>query len=116
MYNDKFKELLNTVEQYLNADKKFIENHDRMRDVMESFYKGNELFKDATIEIYNDPLQLGSLIIQITDYQLDVSAQREIKCFNEIVSKADNFAFFPKGNDQVELTIMFNGVYSLQGK
>ena len=116
LYNDKFKSLLDAVQQYLNADKNFIENADRMKDVMESFYKGNELFPDAEIEIRHDELQLGALIIQIVDYQLDVSAEREIKTFNEIVSKANNFAFFPKGNDQVELTIMFHDVYSVQAK
>ena len=116
LYNDKFKSLLNTVEQYLNAEKSFIENADRMNDVMESFYKANELFPNAEIEIRQDALQLGGLVLQITDYQLDVSAEREIKTFQEIVGKANNFAFFPKGNDQVELTIIFYDVYSVQAK
>jgi hypothetical protein len=108
--------LLDVAEQYLKAEKKFTENPDRMKVVVEAFYKGNELFADAEIEILPDPLQLGSLILQIVDYQLDVSAEREIKSFNEIVSKANNFAFFPKGDEKVELAIIFHDVYTVEGK
>ena len=113
MCSDKLKELLNAAEQYLATEKKFIKNPDRLKDVVEASQKANELFQDAEIEILHDPLQLGSLILQIVDYQLDVSAEREIKSFNEIVCKSNNFAFFPKGDEKVELTIVFNDVYSV---
>ena len=113
MYNDDFKKMLDDVEQYLAIDKKFVENSDRMQDVMTACKLACELFHDAEISILQDPLQLGALILQIVDYQLDVSATRRIKTFNEIVSKSDNFAFFPSEDEKVELTIMFNGVYSV---
>ena len=100
-----FDQIIHATEQYLNAQKVFIQNPQRIEEIRNATEIAVELFPDAVISIVEDPLQMGALILQIEDEQLLVV--REITRFFEMLQYADNFDIFCKGN-KISISVLFN--------
>ena len=104
MNEEEFNNLAAILAEYLETQKVFVQNPKRIEDVNAATETACRLFPEARIEIEDDPLQMGSLILSIEDFELTV---RETDKFVELISKADNFEIFHCGGDEVRLAILF---------
>lgn len=104
--NDKeFMQFAEVLGRYLETQKIFIQNPQRMAEVNAATEMAERLFHEAKITIEDDPLQMGALILCIEDFDITV---RETEAFCELVSKADNFEVYATDDEKVKLAIMFN--------
>ena len=94
MADHEFHDLLRQLNRYLEAPKQFLENPSRINDVRTAFTYANTLFPDARIELRDDPLQLGALILHIEMFDANISGDKEIRAFIEIIHNADNFEIY----------------------
>lgn len=100
-----FKKFADCMGEYLRETKYFIRNPSRIADVERAMEKANELFPDSKVVIKDDPLQTGSLILYVEDFDIVV---RETKDFTELVAKADGFEIYPIKGEKIAMSIMFN--------
>lgn len=100
-----FNEIMHATEKYLNAQKVFIQNPKRIREIKNATEIAVKLFPDAVVSITEDPFQMGALILEIKDEQLLVV--REIALFYDMIQNADNFDIFCKGNE-LTISVLFN--------
>ena len=98
------------IDEYLKADKTFIQDLNRTREIKTATEIAGQLFPNAKIDIADDPLQMGALILCIEDFDIVVRGVREIDLFKDMVSKADNFEIYSIGNERVKVAILFNRV------
>lgn len=106
--NDKeFTDLLLQLNNYLRMEKIFIEDPARMNDVKHAIEIARELFQDSKVYINDDPIQIGALIIRIEGFDITIRGQREIKLFQELIDKADNFEIYSIGDEHVRFAILF---------
>lgn len=106
--NDKeFTDLLLQLDDYLSREKVFIKNPARVNDVKRAMEIATELFHDSKVYISDDPIQMGALIIRIEGFDVTIRGQREIKLFQELIDKADNFEIYPIGEEEVKFSILF---------
>lgn len=100
---DNFADILT---EYLKTQKIFIQNPQRMSEVNAATEMACRLFPEAEINLVDDPLQMGAIILEIEDCFVTV---REIEKFIELIGKANNFDIL-NGEDNVKLSILFDGV------
>lgn len=105
--DEEFYGILTQLGEYLQTEKKFIDNPFRQTEIKDALVAARKLFPDAKIELHEDPLQLGALIIHMEMYDMNVSGETEIKLFVDIIRKADNFEIYPIDEE----TICFALVY-----
>ena len=98
------------IDAYLNANKVFVQDLNRTREIKNATEIAYQLFPNAKIDIADDPLQMGALILCIEDFDIVVRGATEIDLFNDMVSKADNFEIYSIGNERVKIAILFNHV------
>jgi hypothetical protein len=98
------------LREYLDTKKVFIQDPVRFADVERATEIANELFSDMEITIEDDALQMGALILCINGFDITVRGEREIKLFQELISKADNFEIYPVGDEKVKFAILFSKV------
>lgn len=99
------------IKEYLDTPKIGVVNVDRRREMMEAY----ELIKkiiltkdpDATVEIINDPLQMGAMAIRAVTFDVTVY---DTAVFAEATAKADNFQIYPTDDDRVKLDVLFESV------
>ena len=103
-----FMALMGDLNKYLEAKKVFIKNPTRFADVQHATEIAKQLFKGMEIALKDDPLQMGALILCINGFDITVRGEREIKLFQELIDKADNFEIYPAGNESVKFAILFN--------
>jgi len=109
--NDKeFLDLMGELKEYLDAQKVFIQDPIRFAEVERATEIAREIFKDTDIKIEDDPLRMGALILCINGFDITVRGPREIKLFQELIDKADNFEIYPVGDERVKFAILFNRV------
>ena len=94
------------LEKYLKADKLFIQNPLRTKDLEMATEIACYLFPEAEIEIEDDPLHMGAMILTIKDFDIVV---RDTDAFATMISKASNFEIFYR-EENVEIAILFNDV------
>lgn len=97
-------DFINILNEYLNTQKAFVQNPKRIAEVNAATEMACRLFPKAKIELEDDPLQMGAIILTIEDCFITV---REIKKFIELVSKASNFEIINTCED-VKLSILFD--------
>ena len=107
MTDEEFFGILDQLSKYLQTEKHFVENPFRIAEVKTALHKANELFPDANIELRNDPLQLGALIIHMEMYDMDVSGETQINLFMDIIRKADNFEIYNLEGERICFAIVF---------
>lgn len=110
MNDEEFVSFAAKIDEYLKAEKTFIQDLNRTREIKNATEIAHQLFPDAKINIADDPLQMGALILCIEDFDVAVRGVTEIDLFNDMVSKADNFEIYPIGNDKVKIAILFGRV------
>jgi hypothetical protein len=105
--------------EYLDAPKMGVVNLARQRDVMDSYEKIKNIIlsedPEATIEIIEGALQLGSVAIRAITSDVTVYDTAE---FAEATKNADNFQIYPTNDERVKFDILFEGVieYTLMDK
>lgn len=92
------------LKQYLEMKKIFIQNPKRMAHVNAATEIACKLFPHAKITLGDDPMQMGAIILYVTDFDIVV---RETKEFIELISKADNFEVYPINDERLCLAILF---------
>lgn len=95
--------------KYLEAEKRFVRNPARIAEVADAEHTARALFPNATITIADDPLQMGALILSVTDLDLVV---RDTEQFERLISKATNFEIYSIGDDTVQMNILFNKAFT----
>ena len=106
--NNEFKPVLKMLQHHLETEKVFVKNPERYADVQHATEIAKKLFSTMEITIQDDPLQTGSLTVCIEGFAVIVKGEREIKLFQELVSKADNFEIRPFADETLQFNIMFN--------
>lgn len=102
--------------EYLDAPKMGVVNLARQQELMDAYVKIKRIIlsedKDATIEIVEGALQLGSVAIRAVTTDVTVYDTAE---FAEATKNADNFQIYPTADDRIKFDILFEGViqYSL---
>ena len=108
--DEEFVSFAEKIDEYLKANKTFVQDLNRTREVKNATEIARQLFPDAEIDIADDPLQMGALILHIKDFDIVVRGATEIDLFKEMVSKADNFEIYSIGDERVKIAILFSRV------
>jgi hypothetical protein len=97
--------------EYLDAPKMGVVNLVRQQELMDSYAKIKNIIlsedPDATVEIVEGALQLGSVAIRAVTSDVTVYDTAE---FAEATKNADNFQIYPTADERVKLDILFEGV------
>lgn len=105
------EEEFQTLKEYLDAPKTGVINLEKQRDLMEAYVIIKKIIlsedPDATIEIIEGALQLGSVVIRAVTSDVTVY---DTAAFAEATKLADNFQVYPTADDRVKLDILFEGV------
>lgn len=105
MDDKEFMNLANALGEYLEKPKVFVKNPQRIAEVEQAITIAEQLFPTAKITIKDDPLQMGALILCVEDFDISIG---EIELFCAMVDKANNFSIYPKGNEAIQFSIVFN--------
>lgn len=108
-----FMEFSDSLKQYLETEKNYIPNIARLNDVSDAIKLALDLYPEHKVIIAKDPLQMGSLFIDITGPDISAIGEREIELFNQLVSKANNFETVPVGNEELRLSICFADAFQV---
>ena len=104
-------ENLQKLKEYLDAPKMGVPNAARQQEVIDSYniIKNIILSEDpnATVEIIEGALQLGSVVIRAVTSDVTVY---DTAAFAEATKNADNFQIYPTADDRVKFDILFEGV------
>lgn len=117
--DQEFLALMGGVKEYLEAQKVFIQDPIRFAEVKRATEIAREIFKDMEVSVEDDPLQMGALILCINGFDITIRGEREIKLFQALIDKADNFEIYAIGDEKVKCAILFNNILtrvSTQGK
>ena len=109
MDSQEFRNLMAELDEYLKSEKVFIKNSARFYEVNEAFQIALQLFPDAKVEIADDPLQMGALILRIEWYDIIIRGSEEIALFSALIAKADNFEIYPAGDEKIKFSLVFSG-------
>lgn len=99
MNNEQFDEILNKLGEYLKADKTFVQNPFRVKEMIRAVTILRELFPHYKMEIKDDPLQMGAQILTVDAPDVVIRTERERELFAEFTSLVDNFEIVPKGSE-----------------
>ena len=105
MNEEDFNNFAELLTKYLETQKVFVQNPQRMEEVNAATETACRLFSEAQITIEDDPLQMGAVILRIEDFDIVV---RETKSFCNIIDKADNFDIYPIGDEKIRVDILFS--------
>ena len=102
---------LQKLKEYLDAPKRGVVNPSRQKDLMDSYAIIKNIIlsedPDATIEIIEGALQMGSVAIRAVTSDVTVY---DTAAFAEATKNANNFQVYPTTDDRVKLDILFDGV------
>lgn len=108
--NDRdFKHIAKAIKEYLEADKISTINKARFAELQELAIIAQNLFPNMNIRFEDDPLQLGRIIMRIEGYDISVYEESGMRAFAELICTADNFEISAKGDEKVEIAIMYGG-------
>lgn len=110
MNDAEFQGILNRLGQYLATEKNFVVNPVREPDFKHAVALANELFPNANVYIKDDPLQMGAMILRMEAFDINISTEREIILFTELINLADNFEVYAIENGNIRLAIVFQDV------
>lgn len=111
LLNDQqFQQFLSELQKHLNQPKVFVTDLNRAREFYNAVALAKQLFTGATIEIKEDPLQTGAMILQAEMPDIVIRGVREIDSFSEMIAKADNFEIYPIDKENVCFAAVFQKV------
>ena len=111
MNNAEFMEILKELGAYLKEEKQFEVVQERKKEFEEALLTAKTLFPDASIEVHDDPLEMGALILSVEDYSIDVSGIEGMELFWQLIQKADNFEIVAIEPENVRLALVFQGFF-----
>ena len=112
MIDYEFQLLLNKLHEYLATEKTYVENSIRTTEIKNAAEIAHELFPEAKIRIDDDPLQTGSLYLHIELADINLSSEREIKLFSELISASDNFEIYAHQDGYIVFELLFQNAYT----
>lgn len=101
MNDNEMQAVFQKLKEYLDKEKVFIENPFKMQNVRRAVEILHELFPDIEINIENDPLQMGALIISFTAFDVLVRGAQELDLFAEFTTLVDNFEIYAVTRESV---------------
>ena len=110
MNDAEFQIILNQLSQYLAMEKNFVVNPMRKTEFERAIALACELFPDAKVYIQNDPLEMGAMILRIEAFDINISGEREIKTFSELIALADNFEVYAIEDGDIRFAAVFQNV------
>ena len=110
MNDAEFQIILNQLSQYLAMEKNFIINPMRETEFKKAIELACELFPDAKVYIQNDPLKMGAMILRMEAFDINISGEREIKLFSELIASADNLEMYAIEDSNIRLAVVFQNV------
>lgn len=110
MNDAEFQRILNQLGQYITTDKNFVVNPVREPVFKRAVALAYELFPNANVYIKDDPLQMGAMILRMEAFDINISTEREIILFTELINLADNFEVYAIENGNIRLAIVFQDV------
>ncbi len=111
MNSIEFRDLLRQMHHYLEAPKHFAENPTRIKVVQEAYSVAQSLFADAKVELHDDPLQLGALILNVRMFDMNLSGTKQIEMFTRIISTADNFEIYSTEPNGICFAAVYHNAY-----
>lgn len=112
MNDYEFQLLLNKLHEYLATEKTFVENSIRTMEIKNAAEVAHELFPEAKIYIKDDPLQMGAMILRIELADINLSSEKEIKLFSELISASDNFEIYAHQDGYIVFALVFENAYT----
>lgn len=107
--DEQFMSLMRGLGEYIDSKKVFVKNPARLNDVEQAAQIAKQLFQDYEITIEDDPIQMGALCLCINGFDITIRGKEEIRLFQKLIAKADNFEIYPVGDERIKFAIMFNG-------
>jgi hypothetical protein len=107
------RKFINTLQEYLGAEKTATINDERFVMLEKMFVIAQDLFGDANITLEDDALQMGRMALCIKGFGLTVCGEDDIRLFAELIFNADNFEIYASEDDEVELNIMYNDIFNV---
>lgn len=107
MTDAEFYDILDQLGKYIHSEKNFVDNPFRQTEIRDALTAAYQLLPDAKIELRDDPLQLGALIIHIEADDISATGEREINLFHDIICKADNFEIYSIDDERVYFALVF---------
>ena len=102
---------LQKIKEYLDTPKVGITNPARYKELLDSYSIIKNIImsedSDATVEIIEGALQMGSVVIRAVTSDVTVY---DTTAFAEAIKDANNFQVYPTADDRVKLDILFEGV------
>ena len=105
------QQLFDELKRYLSTPKSFVPDPLRIADVMCSVTLAHELFCHAKVEVRDDPLQMGALIVRIEDNNIEAVGSHEINQFYQLIRCADNVEIYPVDHETVSCSLVFQGAF-----
>ena len=109
MSDKEFMSFLDELRAYLEKEKVFVQNPSRVQNVARVKEIINELFPNSAVEIKNDQLQTGAIVLSFDRNDIVVRGQRELELFAELASLVDNFEIYEKQN-KIHFAAVMQGV------
>ena len=106
-----FKLLLAKINEHLKSKQAFVENPSRVIQIKNAASIAHELFPDAKLCINDDPLQTGSLYLHIEPVDINISGEREIKLFAELITASDNFEIYAHNDGYIVFALLFQNAF-----
>lgn len=113
MKDKDFVNLMNDCKKYLDAEKSFKPNPNQLVNVQRMANIAKSLFPNAKVELKDDPLQLGSIILSIKDYGLDITGEEEIRMFAELIFNAANFEIYSREQEVVSIDLIYDDIFDV---
>lgn len=113
MDDTQFTRFLDELQTYLKTPKVFVTDLKRAREFYIAVDIAKRLFPGTEIEIKDDPLQTGAMILKFITLDVTVRGAKEINLFSDMIALADNFEIYPVNSDEVCFSVVFQGVHKL---
>lgn len=101
MNDEQMQVVFDKLKEYLEKDKVFIQNPFKMQDVRTAVEILHQIFPDIEINLEDDPLQMGALIISFTSFDVLIRGAQELELFSEFTKLVDNFEIYPVSKEKV---------------
>lgn len=91
MEDQQFYEILDKLKQHLKTEKVFVQNPFRAREMLRAIEIMHGLFPEDEVQVKDDPLQTGAIIISVEMPYMVIRGERELALFNELTNLINNF-------------------------
>lgn len=112
MADKQFQQFLSELQTYLKQPKIFVTNIERAMEFYNAVHLAQTLFHGDNVEVREDPLQTGAMILHVEMSDMIIRGQREIKAFSEMIELADNFEIYHVGKGNICFAAVFQKVHN----